>query len=127
VVQRPHVRVVLGDPEDQPGDLVLLPAKHAGTRGERVVLVAAPRWRPQGSVRPLAEVYRLAVALTTERGARALVLPGSLTLGPWPMDDVTRVALTVLLSTPTTARDVTIAVPTPAMLEIWAEALVREG
>jgi hypothetical protein len=42
------------------------------------------------------------------------------------MEDVTRVALTVLMSTPSPTHEVTIAVPTPAMLELWAEALVRE-
>jgi hypothetical protein len=42
------------------------------------------------------------------------------------MSDVTRIALTVLMSTPSTVRDVVIAVPIPAMLEVWAEALARE-
>lgn len=121
------MRVVLGEPEDQPGDLVILPAKHPGERGARTVLVEAPRWKPpSGPERALAEVYRRAVAVATERGARSVVLPPALVLGFWPMEDVTRVALTVLMSTPSPAHEVTIAVPTPAMLEVWAEALVRE-
>jgi hypothetical protein len=66
------------------------------------------------------------VALATQRVARSLVLPGALAVGVWPMEDVIRVALTVLMSTPSSVREVTIAVPTPAMLELWAEALIRE-
>jgi hypothetical protein len=124
-MRRPHVRVVLGDPEQQPGALVLLPSRRDAQHG-RVVRLTAPRWKPNGSIRPLAEVYRRAVATVNDRGAESVVLPGTLTLGPWPLEDVTRTALTVLMSTPMTARDVTIAVPTAAMLEVWAEALLRE-
>jgi O-acetyl-ADP-ribose deacetylase (regulator of RNase III) len=91
------------------------------------VLVHAPRWKPTGGQdHLLAEAYRSALAAARERGATSLVLPAALVVGWWPMEDVTRVALTVLMSTPSPAREVTIAVPTPAMLEIWAEALVRE-
>jgi hypothetical protein len=120
------VQVVLGDPRRQPGELVILPGRHSDEPDLRTVVVAAPRWRPGGGTRPLAEIYRRAVEVTNQRAARSLVLPGSLTVGPWPIEDVTRVALTVLMSTPITARDITIAVPTPALLERWAEALVRE-
>lgn len=66
------------------------------------------------------------MAVANERRAQSIVLPGALVQGSWPMDDVTRVAMTVLMSTPSTVREVTIAVPTVAMLELWAEALVRE-
>ena len=120
--------MVLADPQDTPGDVVVLPAARAeSTPGSRVVLVAAPRWKVGGGgAHHLAQAYRDAVAAASARSARTLVLPGSLTRGPWPLDDVTRIALTVLLSTPSTVREVTIAVHTPAMLERWAEALVRE-
>jgi hypothetical protein len=42
------------------------------------------------------------------------------------MEDVTRIALTVLLSTPSTVQEVTIAAAGPGTLERWAEALARE-
>jgi len=117
----------MGDPDDQPGDLVVLPGRRTHDRDPRTVVLAAPRWKPpSGDQRRLAEVYRTAVALANERGARSLVLPAALVQGIWPMEDVTRVALTVLMSTPSSAHTVTIAVPTPAMLELWAEALIRE-
>lgn len=121
------MRVVLGEPEQQPGDLVVLPARRTGERDARTVLVEAPRWaQAGGSEHRLAQAYRAALAAARERGAQSLVLPSALVLGFWPLEDVTRVALTVLMSTPSPARQVTIAVPTPAVLEIWAEALARE-
>ena len=52
-----------------------------------------------------------------------MVLPAILARGPWPLDEVTRIALTVLKSTPTTLHEVVIAAGTPAMVERWAEAL----
>ena len=55
-----------------------------------------------------------------------MALPAILAQGPWPLEEVTRVALTVLKSTPTTVHEVVIAASTPAMVERWAEALVRE-
>jgi hypothetical protein len=126
-MRRPRVRVVLGRPDDQPGDLIIVPARRDSDVGPSVARVAAPRWRPpSGPDHPLAQAYRRALEVANERKARSLVLPGALVLGSWPMEDVTRVAMTVLMSTPSSVRDVTIAVPTPAMLEIWAEALIRE-
>ena len=119
--------MVLGKPEDQPADLVILPGRRAAEVGPSVVTVQAARWKPpSGPERALAETYRRAVAIAIERGARTLVLPGALVLGSWPLDDVTRVALTVLMSTPSPLREVTIAAQTPAMLEVWAEALARQ-
>ena len=56
-----------------------------------------------------------------------MALPAILARGPWPMEAVTRVALTVLKSTPTTVDEVVIAAGTPAMVERWAEALIRES
>ena len=121
------MQVVLGDPADQPGDLVVLPGRRQHELDERTVVVKAPRWKPPaGNENALAEAYRCAVAVANGRGARSLVLPGILAVGVWPMEDVTRVALTVLMSTPGSAREVTIAVPTAAMLEVWAEALIRQ-
>ncbi len=55
-----------------------------------------------------------------------MALPAILARGAWPLEEVTRIALTVLLSTPTTVREVQIVASTPAMVERWAEALVRE-
>lgn len=119
--------MVLGAPEEQPADLVILPGRRSDEPSPFVVRIAAPRWKPpSGPERALAEAYRTAVSVATQRRATSVVMPGALVLGSWPMDDVTRVALTVLMSTPSTVRDVTIAVSTPAMLEIWAEALARE-
>lgn len=119
--------MVLGRPEDQPADLVILPGRHEAEVGPSMVKVQAARWTPpSGPERALAETYRRAVALAIQHGARTLVLPSALVLGSWPMDDVTRVALTVLMSTPSPLREVTIAVQTPAMLELWAEALARQ-
>ena len=109
-------------------DLLVLPARHArATTGSRVVHVVAPRFNAHGGAdHLLAQAYRDAVAAANARSARTLVLPASLTRGPWPLDDVLRIALTVLLSTPTTVREVTIATSGPAMLERRAEALARE-
>lgn len=126
-VRRPKVRVVLGSPEEQRADLVVLPGRKDEQVSPFLTVIKAPRFTPpSGPQLALAEVYRRAVAVANERGAQTLVLPGSLVIGSWPMDDVTRVAMTVLMSTPSTVREVTIAVQTPAMLEIWAEALARE-
>jgi O-acetyl-ADP-ribose deacetylase (regulator of RNase III) len=122
------VRVLLGIPEHSPADIVVLPGPRAGTsRDGRVVTVVAPRWHPPtGPERALAEAYRAAVAEANARNARTMALPAILARGPWPLDDVTRVALTVLLSTPTTLQEVTIVARTPAMVERWAEALAHE-
>jgi hypothetical protein len=126
-MRRPRVRVALGPPEDQPGDLLIVPGRRDADVGPSVATIAAPRWKPpSGPEHRLAEAYRHAVVVANERRARSLVLPAALVLGSWPMSDVTRVALTVLMSTPSTVREVTIAVQTPAMLEVWAEALARE-
>lgn len=122
----------MADPQalaaDLGADLLVLPAHRArAPEGSRVVRVAAPRFSPHGGIdHLLAQAYRDAVAAANTRGARSLVLPASLARGPWPLDDVMRIALTVLLSTPTTVREVTIATSGPAMLERWAEALARE-
>lgn len=126
-MRRPRVRVALGPPEDQPGDLLIVPGRRDKDAGSSVVTIQAPRWTPpSGPEHRLAEAYRHAVAVANERQARSLVLPAALVIGSWPMRDVTRVAMTVLMSTPSTVREVTIAVRTPAMLEVWAEALARE-
>ncbi len=105
----------------------MLPGRRAARLGPRTVAVAAPRWSPpSGSERLLAQAYRDAVAAADLAGATSMVLPSTLARTVWPLADVTRVALTVLMSTPSTLREVTIAVPTPAALETWAEALARE-
>jgi hypothetical protein len=118
---------VLGAIDDQPGDLMIKPGRRDDEVGPSVAVVAAPRWKPpSGPDLPLAQAYRRAIEVANERKARSLVLPPALVLGWWPMEDVTRVAMTVLMSTPSTVREVTIAAPTAAVLEIWAEALARE-
>src|SRR5215213_4086231 len=125
IVRRPQVRVVLGAPTELPADLVVLPGRKAQFREPRTAFVVAPRWEiAGGSELMLANAYRAAMASATQRKARSLVLPAILARGPWPIEDVTRVAMTVLMSTPCTAEHITIAVPTPAALEAWAEALM---
>ncbi len=88
--------------------------------------VSAPRWHRPGEEHLLAEAYRDAVAAANARHARTMALPAILSRGPWPLEEVTRIALTVLKSTPTTVHEVVITAGTPAMVERWAEALVRE-
>ena len=125
-MRSPHVRVLLGRPEDTPADVVIRAGGRAGQDG-RIITVAAPRWeRVNGPRHALPEAYRQAVAAANARGASSMALPGILARGPWPLEEVTRVAMTVLRSTPTSLREVTIAVGTPAMVEVWAEAIIRE-
>jgi O-acetyl-ADP-ribose deacetylase (regulator of RNase III) len=125
-MRTPHIRVLLGEPQDTDADIVVMPGSRARQRG-RVVTVEAPRWHPpNGPERLLAEAYRHAVAAANARSARSMALPGILARGAWPLEVVTRVALTALLSTPTTVEEVVIAGRTPAMVECWAEALLRE-
>jgi hypothetical protein len=127
-VRRPHVQVVIGKPTDLPGDLVILPARKASFREPRTVLIETPRGGiPSGSEVALANAYRDALAAANARNAQSIVLPVSLSRGTWPIEDLTRVAMTVLMSTPTSVKEVTVAVPTPAALEAWAEALLRES
>ena len=120
------MRVVMGDPSDQPVDLVVLPGRrHVDDIG--LVTLKAPKWKPpSGPELALAQVYRRAVQEASNREARSMAMPSALVLGSWPLDDVTRVAMTVLMSTPSSLREVIVAVSTPAMLERWAEALARE-
>lgn len=90
-------------------------------------MVAAPRWDTSaGSEVELANAYRTALAEANSRNARTLVLPAMLARTAWPLEQLTRVAMTVLMSTPTTVHQVTIAVPTPTLVEAWAEAVLRE-
>ena len=118
--------MALGRPEDTASEIVVLPGTHAHESG-RLITVVAPRWHaPSGPERLLADAYRQAVAEANARGARSMALPAMLARGAWPLEDLTRVALTVLLSTPTSLHEVVICASTPAMLERWAEALVRE-
>jgi O-acetyl-ADP-ribose deacetylase (regulator of RNase III) len=118
--------VVLGHPEDSSADIIVRAGARPAEDG-RVVTVSAPRWQPpRGTEHLLAQAYRDAVAAANARQARTMALPAILARGPWPMDEVTRIALTVLRSTPTTVHEVLIAAGTPAMVERWAEALVRE-
>lgn len=124
----PHVRVLLGHPDDTHADLIVRPGwrTHPGN-DERHVTVHAPRWHPpNGPDRALVLAYREAVAVANERQARVVALPAILARGAWPLDELTRIALTVLLSTPMTAHEVLIVASTPAMVERWAEALVAE-
>ena len=126
-MRSPRIRVVLGSPEDTSADIVVRAGARASADG-RVVTVDAPRWQRPGASGEhlLAGAYRDAVAAANARDARTMVLPAILARGPWPLEEVTRIALTVLKSTPTTLQEVVIAAGTPAMVERWAEALVRE-
>lgn len=126
-MRSPRIRVVLGRPEDTSADIILRAGARAAQAG-RVVTVCAPRWQPPAGVEHLlADAYRDAVAAANARQARSMALPAILARGPWPMEGVTRIALTVLKSTPTTVHEVVIAASTPAMVERWAEALIRES
>lgn len=126
-MRSPRIRVVLGRPEDIPADIILRAGARAAEDG-RVVTVCAPRWQPPAGVEHLlADAYRDAVAAANARQAQSMALPAILARGPWPLEEVTRIALTVLKSTPTTLYEVVIAASTPAMVERWAEALIRES
>lgn len=126
MVRTPQIFVILGEIEDDGADIVVRPGARDGGAG-RHATVEAPRWQPpSGPEHALAEAYRRAVATANARNAHTMALPAILARGPWPLDDVTRIALNVLLSTPTTVREIRIVTRTPAMLERWAEALVRE-
>jgi O-acetyl-ADP-ribose deacetylase (regulator of RNase III) len=123
----PRVRVQLGTTEQVEADLVVLPGAHAqhSTDG-RTVVIPAPRWQmPNGPEYRLAEAYREAMALANARQAQSMALPAILARGPWPLDEVTRVGLSVLHGTPTSLREVIVVANTPAMLERWAEAIAR--
>jgi hypothetical protein len=125
LVKSPRVRVLLGRPQDTPADIVVLAGSTEAHHG-RTVTLGAPRWRmPNGPEYVLANTYRQAVAMANERRARSMALPAILAVGPWPLEVVTRVALTVFMSTPTTLQEILVVVRTPEMLEQWAEALIR--
>lgn len=125
-MRTPRIRVVLGIAEDTDVQLIIRAGSHHADDG-RVVTVPAPRWHsPDGPKHALPEAYRQAVAAANARNATSMALPAILARGPWPLEEVTRVALTVLKSTPTTVQEVIIVAGTPALVEIWAEALVRE-
>ena len=124
-MRSPRIRVVLGHPEDTSAEIIVRAGTHPAEDG-RAITVRAPRWQPGRSEHLLAEAYRDSVAAANDRQAHSMALPAILARGPWPLDEVTRIALTVLKSTPTTLHDVVIAASTPAMVERWAEALVRE-
>ncbi len=125
-MRAPHIRVLLGEPADSPAELVVLPGGSPGGQG-RTVVIPAPAWRPpDGPERALAQAYRRAVAEADARGARSMAIPAVLARSPWPLDVVTRVALTVLTSTPSSLLEVHVMASTPAMVERWAEALIRE-
>ena len=112
-MRSPRIRVVLGRPEDTSADIILRAGAQAAEDG-RVVTVCAPRWQPpRGTEHLLAEAYRDAVAAANARQARTMALPAILARGPWPLEDVTRIALTVLKSTPTTVHEVLIAAEPP--------------
>ena len=126
-MRSPRIRVVLGRPEDTSADIILRAGAQAAADG-RVVTVSAPRWKPpRGTEHLLADAYRAAVAAANARQARTMALPAILARGPWPLEDAMRVALTVLKSTPTSVHEVVIAAGTPAMVERWAEALIRDS
>ncbi|MCU0301006.1 MAG: hypothetical protein MUF35_05295 [Candidatus Nanopelagicales bacterium] len=126
-MRTPRIRVQLGTPEQVQADLVVLPGAHAQHRPDgRTVVIPAPRWHmPNGPEYRLADAYREAMLLANARQAHSMVLPAILARGPWPLDQVTRIGLTVLHGTPTTLREVIVVANTPAILERWAEAIAR--
>lgn len=126
-MRTPRIRVQLGIPEHTEADLIVLAGARAQWRPDgRTVVIAAPRWHiPNGPDHALADAYREALALANARQAQTLAVPAILARGPWPLEEVTRIALTVLRGTPTTVREVVVVAGTPAMLERWAEAIAR--
>ncbi len=125
-MREPRIRVVLGQVEDSTTDVLIRAGSRSSVSG-RTITIPAPRWRPDGSRRALPDAYRHAVAAANAHQAQSMAIPAILARGPWPLDEVTRVALTVLKSTPTSVREVQIVVGTPAMLEVWAEALAGDS
>ena len=80
---------------------------------------------PYPALTALADAYREALALANARQARSMAVPAILALGPWPLEEVTRIALTVLQGTPTTVREVVVVAGTPGVLGRWAVAIAR--
>lgn len=125
-VARASVKVILGDVLDLVVDLVVVPPGHPAAGSPGVVTVDAPRYRAANQDYLIAGAYRRALEEATRVNAGALGLTTSLSRGPWPLDSVTRVAMSVIASTPSSVRRVEIATPTAAGVEIWAEAIARE-
>lgn len=74
----------------------------------------------------LSRAYRAVLAAADEVGAHSLVMPPLGTTGPyWPLDDVARLTVGTLRTTPTGVVDVVLALPTAAALERFTEAIVR--
>lgn len=119
--------MLLGRPEDTNADIVIRAGSRAAEDG-RIVTVVAPLYRSGGGPEHrLADAYRQAVAAANARGARSMAVPALLARSYWPLDDLVRVGLTVLMSTPTTLREVVVTSSSPGMVERWAEAILRES
>jgi O-acetyl-ADP-ribose deacetylase (regulator of RNase III) len=74
----------------------------------------------------LSRAYRAVLAAADQAGSRSLVMPPLGTTGPyWPLDDVARLTVGTLRTTPTGVRDVMLALPTPTALERFSEAIAR--
>lgn len=126
-MRAPHVRVLLGHPDDTNADIVIHAGSRASQRG-RVVTVVAPLFRPpEGPEHLLADAYRQAMAAANARDARSMAVPALLARSYWPLDALVRVGLTVLVSTPTTLREIVVTSTAPGMVERWAEAILRES
>lgn len=127
-----------GDPLVQ--ELRSLQTRHAGPSDGRAVVTTAgslpARWlihvlvpaysQHEDRDHLLSRAYRAVLAAADEVGARRLVMPPLGTTGPyWPLDDVARLTVGTLRTTPTAVREVVLALPTAAALERFAEAIAR--
>ncbi len=130
------VRVVLGMLDEQVVDATVhvvralpvgLQSRLVITPGRRPVIeIVGPVFSARDNREYLlSQAYRLALQRADDCGAAILALPTQLAWAGWPMEAVTRIAMTVLSSTPTVVREAFIVVPTVAALEIWSETLMR--
>ena len=94
-----------------------------------LVHVAVPRWTvPADHGHRLAAAYRAVIGTADGLGARTLAMPALGTTGPyWPLEELARIGIGTLASTPSGLRDVQLLVSTAAALEALAEAMARES
>jgi len=133
------VTVVLGRAEDADVDAYVCVTRAA--RGPKSALPGSADGQPGEPVRievvgprvavhedrsfQLARGYREVLRVADVWGARRIALPATLAVGGWPFDELTRIALGTLASTPTRVESIVVCCPTSAALERWAEALIK--
>lgn len=94
-----------------------------------LVHVSVPRWSVAADhSHRLAAAYRAVLGAADVLGARTLAMPALGTTGPyWPLEELARIGIGTLASTPSGLRDVQLLVSTAAALEALAEAMARES